>query len=104
MLNLEKKLIELAGAEANAYYEQRYPLEAEKADLERRLMVVNAILDEMRAAPGRVASYKPIFHLMDYQCPQCWVREGREAHLVEGRERWSHTCPDCHTSFTLPTG
>lgn len=104
MLNLEKKLVELAGEEANAYYEQRYPFQAEKADLERRLMVVTTILEEMHAAPGRVASYKPKFSLMEYQCPKCWVREEREAHLVEARESWSHSCPDCHTTYKLPTG
>ena len=104
MLELEKRLITIAGEEANAYHSQKYDFEWEKGELERKLMTVNVILDEMNAAPGRVATYKPRFHLMDYQCPKCWVREEREAHIKQDEATREYKCEDCHASYTLPPG
>ena len=102
MLELEKRLIAIAGEEAKAYHSQKYDLEWEKGELERKLMAVNVVLEEMYAAPGRVDTYDPRFHQMDYRCPKCWVREEREAHLKLDETTGEYKCEDCRASYTFP--
>ena len=78
---------------------------AEIAELEEQLRQLRAQRDGQLDAQGRLNSYQPKVGDTDYQCPNCWIVDGKPALLksipFERPDQDIMRCPTCGRDFGI---
>ena len=78
---------------------------AEIAELEEQLRQLRAQRNGQLDAQGRLDSYRPKVAATEYQCPNCWIVDGKPALLkpipFERPDEDIMRCPTCGRDFGI---
>ena len=99
------KLLKVARELAAASESRLRHTKVEIEDLEEQLRQLRAQRDGQLDAQGRLNSYQPKVDATDYQCPNCWIVDGKPALLksipFERPDEDIMRCPTCGRDFGI---
>jgi hypothetical protein len=104
-MNIEAALAEEAQRYALNAEGRVAALKAELADLEGRKQELVGKLKEAEAAPERLRTFQPSVG-PNFQCPRCWIQNGRHSVLRGVPSSTSDDlmqCRECPAEFVIPS-
>ena len=105
MEKLKSELLKVARELAAASESRLRHTTVEIAELEEQLRQLRAQRDGQLDAQGRLNSYQPKVSATDYQCPNCWIVDGKPALLksipFERPDQDIMRCPTCGRDFGI---